>query len=186
MLVDRDKHIAGRGITEICAIEELVPARHIVRSIDAAVDWGRIYDIVETLYSADTGRPSVDPVVLIKIVLIQHIFRLRSLRQTVAEIEINLAYRWFIGYSLLEKIPHFSTVSTNFVRRINGEIFDNIFTDVIDEIISGCGLPPESLIYESPYLRRGSSYDRLFSKYMSEEPSPLNEDTAGTQISFFE
>lgn len=167
MLVDKDKHITGRNSPEICTIEDLVPAHHIVRAVDASVDWGRIYDSVEALYNADIGRPGVDPVVLIKIVLIQHIFRLRSLRQTVSEIEINLAYRWFIGYSLLEKIPHFSTVSANFVHRIKGELFDSIFADVIDEVISGCGLPPESLIYESPYLRRGASYDRLMNKYLS-------------------
>lgn len=167
MIVDRDKHVVSRQIPEICTIDDLVPQHHIVRAIDASVDWGRIYDAVEPLYSADVGRPSVDPVVLIKIVLIQHVFRLRSLRQTVSEIEINLAYRWFIGCSLHEKVPHFSTVSVNFVKRIKGELFDSIFADVIDEVISGCGLPPESLIYESPYLRRGASYDRLMNKYLS-------------------
>jgi Transposase domain (DUF772). len=55
----------------------------------------RVYDFVEHLYSADKGRPAVDPVMLVKIVLIQHLFGIRSLRQTVKEIEMNIAIAGF-------------------------------------------------------------------------------------------
>ena len=62
-----------RGIYEIVDTESLVPAEHLLRKIDAAVDWKKLYDMVEPLYCADNGRPSVDPVVLFKMVLIQHL-----------------------------------------------------------------------------------------------------------------
>lgn len=64
---------------EIVDTESLVPANHLLRKIDAAVDFGKIYDMVEPLYCADNGRPSVDPVVLFKMVLIQHLYGLTSL-----------------------------------------------------------------------------------------------------------
>jgi len=62
-----------RGILEIVDTESLVPEGHLLRKIDAAVDFNRIYEMVESLYSEDNGRPSIDPVVLFKMVLIQHL-----------------------------------------------------------------------------------------------------------------
>lgn len=52
---------------------------------------------MEELYSPNMGRPSIDPVVLVKMVFLQHLYGLRSLRQTADEVSVNLAYRWFIG-----------------------------------------------------------------------------------------
>ncbi|MBQ3000710.1 MAG: IS5/IS1182 family transposase, partial [Oscillospiraceae bacterium] len=63
-----------RGIYEIVDTESLVPAEHLLRKIDAAVDFSKIYDMVEPLYCGDNGRPSVDPVVIFKLVLFQHLF----------------------------------------------------------------------------------------------------------------
>ena len=59
-----------RGIVEMVDTESLVPQDHLLRKIDAAVDFNRLYEMVEPLYSEDNGRPSVDPVVLFKMVLI--------------------------------------------------------------------------------------------------------------------
>ena len=58
-----------RGVVEIVDTESLVPAEHLLRKIDAAVDFNRVYEMVEALYSEDNGRPSVDPVVLFKMVV---------------------------------------------------------------------------------------------------------------------
>ena len=72
-----------RGVVEIVDTEMLVPQEHLLRKIDAAVDFSRIYEMVEPLYSEDNGRPSVDPVVLFKMVLIQHLYGLPSLRRSI-------------------------------------------------------------------------------------------------------
>ena len=61
-----------RGVLEIVDTESLVPSEHLLRKIDAAVDFNRLYEMVEPLYCEDNGRPSIDPVVLFKMVLIQH------------------------------------------------------------------------------------------------------------------
>ncbi|WP_312009675.1 transposase, partial [Shouchella clausii] len=79
-------------------MEKLVPEDHLVRKLDAVINFDFIYDLVEDLYSKDKGRPSVDPVVLVKMVFIQYIFGIRSMRQTIKEIETNVAYRWFLGF----------------------------------------------------------------------------------------
>ena len=61
-----------RNQGEIIYIDDLVPKEHLLRKIDAAVDFTKIYEIVEDLYCKDNGRPSTDPVVLFKIAMIQH------------------------------------------------------------------------------------------------------------------
>ena len=103
-------------------LEGLVPEDHLLRKIDKVIDFNDIYDMVEHLYCNDNGRPAVDPVILVKIVLIQHIFGIKSLRQTVKEIDMNIAYRWFLGYDFSTKIPHFATVSYAFATRFPSEL----------------------------------------------------------------
>ena len=78
---------------QMVSIEQLVPQGHILRKIDAAIDFDFIYDLVEERYCTDNGRPSIDPVVLIKIAVIQCMFGIKSMRQTIKEIEVNIAYR---------------------------------------------------------------------------------------------
>ena len=102
----KDRKLQKENVT--VSLEELVPENHLLRIIDKAIDFNFIYDEVENLYS-DKGRPGIDPVSLFKIVFIQYLFGIRSMRQTIKEIEVNVAYRWFIGYSLTEPVPHFST-----------------------------------------------------------------------------
>ena len=75
-----------RGIVEIVDIDSLVPENHLLRKIDAAVDWEQLYEMVEPLYCEDNGRPSIDPVVLVKMVLVQHLYGLPSLRRTADEV----------------------------------------------------------------------------------------------------
>jgi len=67
-----------RDVVEIVGIDSLVPKEHLLRKIDKAVDFNRLYEMVEPLYCEDNGRPSIDPVVLFKMVLIQHLYGLLS------------------------------------------------------------------------------------------------------------
>ena len=78
-----------RGVYEIVDTESLVPAEHLLRKIDAAINWNKLYNMVEPLYCEDNGRPSIDPVVLFKMVLIQHLYGLPSLRRTAEEVSLN-------------------------------------------------------------------------------------------------
>ena len=77
-----EKKVDERNQVECICIEEFVPKDHLLRKIDKAVDFTHIYEFVEGCYSEENGRPSIDPVVLFKLVMIQHLFGIRSLRQT--------------------------------------------------------------------------------------------------------
>ena len=71
----------------IANIEKLVPKNHLLRKIEKVIDFNRIYEITEKYYSKDTGRPCCDPIIIVKILLIQHIFGISSLRQTIMVIK---------------------------------------------------------------------------------------------------
>ena len=74
-------------------MDDMVPTDHMLRLIEKAIDWNFIYDLVEEKYCPDNGRPSMDPVMLIKIPFIQYLYGIKSMRQTIKEIEVNVAYR---------------------------------------------------------------------------------------------
>ena len=96
-----------RNVIEMVEIDRLVPEGHLLRKIDKAVDFNRIYEMVEPLYCEDNGRPSVDPVVLFKMGLIQHLYGLPSLRRTAEEVGLNVAYRWYLGTPCRGNTPLF-------------------------------------------------------------------------------
>ena len=115
-------------------MEEMVPKESIYRKIDKYIDFTFIYDKVKHLYSEDNGRPSVDPVVLFKLVFIQAIDGLKSMRQTCKKIKVDAEYRWFLGIPYGQETPHFSTFSKNYERRYKGtEIFEEIFIEIIKQ-----------------------------------------------------
>lgn len=99
----------NRGQIEFTSLEELVPEDHLVRKLEKAIDWSFIYDLVEDSYCENNGRPSLDPVILLKLPVLQYMFGIRSMRQTIQEIKVNTAYRWFLGLGLHDAVPHFST-----------------------------------------------------------------------------
>ncbi|WP_436876477.1 transposase, partial [Mammaliicoccus sciuri] len=79
---------------EMISVSELVPKNHLLRKVDKILDLNFVYELVEDKYCLDNGRPSIDPVILVKILLIQRLFGIKSMRQTIKEIETNVAYRW--------------------------------------------------------------------------------------------
>ena len=146
-----------RDAIEIVGIDSLVPKEHLLRKIDAAIDFTCLYAMVEPLYSEDTGRPSIDPVVLFKMVLIQHLYGLPSLRRTAEEISVNVAYRWFLGYTLQEETPHFSTVSYNFRHRFTTETVDQIFEWILNEIAEAGYLSPKAVFIDGTHIKANAN-----------------------------
>ena len=153
-----------RGVSEIVDTEMLVPKDHLLRKVDSAVDFEKIYEFVEDLYCKDNGRPSIDPVVLIKMVIIQHLFGITSLRKTAAEVQVNVAYRWFLGYSLLDETPHFSTISHNFKHRFNDETVSQIFNWILDEISNAGYLSPSAVFIDGTHIKANANNKKKIKK----------------------
>lgn len=147
-----------RNQVEIISIDQLVPKDHLVRKLDACIDFSFIYDLVKDMYSTETGRPSIDPVVLFKIVFIQYIFGIKSMRQTITEIETNVAYRWFLGYGLHDKIPHFTTFGKNYVRRFKDtDVFEKIFMRILEQAIDAGFIDTDAVFIDSTHVKANAN-----------------------------
>ena len=138
-------------------IEELVPQDHEVRKLEDAIDWMFIYPLVKDLYSS-TGRPSIDPVVLFKMIIINYTFGYNSMRRTCRETEVNIAYRWFLGLSCDEKVPDYSTWSQNYIRRYKDtDVFDRIFSSVLDQAIKAGFIHPETVYGDATHMKASAN-----------------------------
>ncbi|MED4179063.1 IS1182-like element ISBcl1 family transposase, partial [Shouchella clausii] len=172
---------------EMVWIEKLVPEDHLVRKLDAAIDFDFIYDLVEDLYSKDRGRPSVDPVVLIKMVFIQYIFGIRSMRQTIKEIETNVAYRWFLGFGFEDKIPHFSTFGKNYVRRFrDSDVFEQLFYRILKQAMDKGFVSPEVAFIDSTSIKANANKRKHRKKVVRTETrayqNQLEEEINGERV----
>ncbi len=138
----------------IMDMEKVIPNNHLVRKVDKAINFDFIYDIVEDLYADEIGRPSIDPVVLFKIVFIQYLFNIRSMRRTIEEIEVNVAYRWFLGFDFNDDIPHFSTFGKNYVRRFEGtSVFEEIFNTILYQAMKLKLVKKDNIFVDSTHIK---------------------------------
>lgn len=154
-LLERAQNL--RNNLQVVDLEGMVPQDHLLRKIDRVVDFNHIYDWVEHLYCEDNGRPAVDPVILVKMVLIQHLYGIKSLRQTVKEIDMNIAYRWFLGFDLSVKIPHFATVSYAFANRFPSEVFERIFAWILDEAVKKGFVDASTIFIDATHIKANAN-----------------------------
>ena len=114
-------------------MEELIPEDHFLRKVDKVLDLKFVRELVKDLYSKDKGRPSIDPVVAVKIWLIGYFYGINSERRLIEDVKVNIAYRWFIGYNLEEEVPDHSSLT-----RIRDRFGLVKFQEIFDEIIMQC------------------------------------------------
>ena len=121
------------------SLDEAVPEDHLVRQIAALLDLSWVYDELAPYYS-EIGRPSIDPVLMIRMLILGYVFAIRSERQLCREVQVNLAYRWFCALGLEDTIPDHSAFSRARNERFReSDIFRRIFEGVVETCI-GAGL----------------------------------------------
>jgi len=163
---DKDK----RNQLQMFCMDNLVPEGHLLRIIDQAIDWTFIYDLVEDKYSPDFGRPSMDPVMLIKIPFIQYLYGIRSMRQTIKEIEVNVAYRWFLGLEMLDPVPHFSTFGKNYSRRFKDtDLFEQIFEHILNECYKYKLVDPTEVFVDATHVKARANNKKMRKRIAHQE-----------------
>lgn len=142
-------------------IEDMVPENHLVRKLDRVVDFTFIYEEVSGYYCENNGRPCVDPVVLIKYLLILFLFGIESERRIEQEIQVNMAYRWFLGLDLDERLPDHSTISQNRRRRFQGEgVFRRLFERIVRQCMEKSLVEGRILLTDSTHVKANASYKK--------------------------
>lgn len=150
---------------EIVTLEELVPADHLLRKIDAVIDFSFIHELTAPLYCPDNGRPALDPTLMFKALFLGYLFGVRSERQLMREIEVNVAYRWFLRLRLTDPVFDASTLSQNRRRRYGDTtVAQEIFDRIVEQAI-GHGLVDGAVLYtDSTHLKANANknkYDQV-------------------------
>lgn len=152
------------------SLEQLVPKDHLLRKIDKYIDFEFIIEKVKPYYADNIGRPSIDPIVLFKMVFIGYLFGIRSMRQVVKEVETNIAYRWFLGFSLTDSVPHYSTFSQNYLRRFKDtEVFQEIFDSIVWQGIRKGLIDGKELFSDSTHLKANANKKKLRKGYIAKD-----------------
>lgn len=152
---------AEQTALEMVTLEGLVPKDHLLRKIEAVINFSFIHSRVAGLYCADNGRPALDPTLMFKALFLGYLFGIRSERQLVREIEVNVAYRWFLRLKLTDAVFDASTLSQNRRRRYQDT---NIAQDIFDAIVEQAivqGLVDGRVLYtDSTHLKANANKNR--------------------------
>src|SRR6266508_2134118 len=141
------------------SLEERVPADHLLRRVGQAVDFSFVRRLTGRFYS-HTGQPSVDPVVLFKMALLGYLYGIASERRLAAEIRLNLAYMWFLGYDLDETPPDHSVLSKA-RRRFGPTVYQAFFTEVVRQCERAGLVRGDTLYLDSTLVRANAALSSL-------------------------
>ncbi len=138
-------------------LEDQIPENHLLRLIDRHISFDFVREKLRESYS-ETGRPSIDPEVLLRILLIGYLYGITSERKLVEELRMHLAWRWFTGLGFDQEIPHHSTFSKNRHGRFQES---NLFRELFEQIVSRCleaGLVSgENLLVDGSFIQANAS-----------------------------
>src|SRR4051812_12624831 len=145
------------------SLEDLVPADHFYRHLDATLDLTFVRDWVAGCY-AERGRPSIDPVVFFRLQLILFFEGIRSERKLIATASLNLAHRWYLGYALDEALPDHSSL-TRIRQRLGIDIFAQFFERIVD-LCEEAGLVwGRELYFDATRVRADADTDSLVPRF---------------------
>src|SRR4030081_970622 len=167
------KNVEAKLFYEI-SLDRRIPEDHLLRRIEQAVDFSFVYSLTRPYYS-HTGQPSVDPVALFKMALLGYLYGLASERRLAQEVELNLAYRWFLGYDLDEATPNHSVLS-NARRRFGKQVYEEFFRRVVLQCEAAGLIEGTTLYLDSTLVPASADVDSARSRTLLQQlPSGPSE-----------
>lgn len=158
----------GYEMTLLPPLESLIPLNHRLRKLDRVLDLSFIHDAVRDRYCQDNGRPSIDPEVAMRLFILQAIEGIRSVRELMNEVQVNLAYRWFIGYRMDEPLPDHSSLSRA-LDRFGDELFNQLFVQSIAQCQKSGLIEGRVLHLDATAIRADLSMERAG---LADSPDP--------------
>jgi transposase len=134
LLLMMGHHSRAESLFYYFRLEDQVPENHLLRLIDRHVNFEFIRSKLKDSYS-DGGRPSIDPELLVRVLLVGYLYGVTSERKLLEELRMHLAWRWFTGLGFDQEIPHHSTFSKNRHGRFQES---NLFQEIFEEIVARC------------------------------------------------
>lgn len=141
-------------------IEKLIPSGHLLRRIDRVLDLSFMPEMTAPLYSQNQGRPSIDPVVFIRIMLLGYLYNIDSDRQLCEEVGYNLAYRWFCRLSLTDGVPDHSSI-TRIRDRLGEKVYEKIFYEVVEQCRRAGLVKLEQIMVDGSNIKANASIYKM-------------------------
>src|SRR6202453_1188023 len=129
------QHARAESLFYYFRLEDQVAENHLLRLVDKHIDFGFVRERLKDSYS-ETGRPSIDPELLLRILLIGYLYGISSERKLVEELRMHLAWRWFTGLGFDQEVPHHSTFSKNRHGRFQAsKLFEQLFEEIVRQCV---------------------------------------------------
>jgi transposase len=157
LLIMMGQHARSESLFYYFRIEDQVPENHLLRLLDRHISFDFVREKLKDSYS-DTGRPSIDPELLLRILLIGYLYGVTSERKLVEELQMHLAWRWFTGLSFDQEIPHHSTFSKNrHGRFLESNLFQQLFEEIVDRCQTAGLVEGEHLSVDGSFIPANAS-----------------------------
>lgn len=170
---------------EFICMEEMVPQDHLLRYVDQYIDFSFIIDLVKPFYCENNGRPSLDPILFFKMLLLGYLYNIRSERELERVVNDTLSFRWFLRLGLRGKAPDHSTFSATRRRRFKDTtVFQEVFDQIVQQAIEHHMVGGRLLVTDSSHMKAKANNNRYEKRevtctpqeYIQELERAVNED----------
>jgi transposase len=167
-------HARSESLFYYFRLEDQVAENHLLRLIDEHIDFNFVREHLKDSYS-DTGRPSIDPELLLRIVLIGYLYGISSERKLVEELRMHLAWRWFTGLGFDQEIPHHSTFSKNLHGRFQeSKLFEQMFERIVAQCLEVGLVRGDKLSVDGTFVEANASKESRIPREKLAEAAQVN------------
>jgi transposase len=174
LLIMMGQHARSEALFYYFRLEDQVPESHLLRLIEKHISFAFVREKLKQSYS-DTGRPSIDPELLLRILLIGYLYGISSERMLVEELRMHLAWRWFTGLGFDQEIPHHSTFSKNRHGRFQeSKLFEQLFEEIVRQCMEVGLVQGEHLAVDGSFVEANASKESRIPRQQLVEAAQVN------------
>jgi len=157
LLIMMGQHDRSEALFYYFRLEDQVPENHLLRLIEKHISFEFVRERLKDSYS-ETGRPSIDPELLLRILLIGYLYGVTSERRLVEELRMHLAWRWFTGLGFDQEIPHHSTFSKNRHGRFQeSQLFEQLFEEIVRRCVEAGLVQGDNLSVDGSFVEANAA-----------------------------
>ncbi|MGA8153740.1 MAG: IS1182 family transposase [Terriglobales bacterium] len=175
LLIMMGQHDRSEALFYYFRLEDQVPETHLLRLIDKHISFAFVREKLKESYS-ETGRPSIDPELLLRILLIGYLYGITSERKLVEELRMHLAWRWFTGLGFDQEIPHHSTFSKNRHGRFQeSKLFEQLFEQIVRQCMEVGLVKGEDLSVDGSFVEANAAKESRIPREQLAEAAEVNQ-----------
>src|SRR4029077_7355023 len=175
LLIMMGQHDRSEALFYYFRLDDQIPENHLLRLIDKHVSFEFVRQQLKDRYS-ETGRPSIDPELLLRMLLIGYLYGITSERKLVQELRMHLAWRWFTGLSFDQEVPHHSTFSKNRHGRFQeSKLFEQLFEQIVRQCVEVGLVQGKHLSVEGSFVEANAAKESRIRRQQLAEAAQVNQ-----------